>query len=81
MGEEVNGLGEILFPQAISPNFIVGRQEGFNGFLGIPILGIPLPAHFEEKSLAVSTVTQYLLDIIGVLLKLGGHSSNILRVI
>ena len=56
-------------------------HAGINGFLGIPILGITLPAHLEEKSLAVSTVTQYSLDILGVLLKLGGHSSNLLRVI
>ena len=81
MGEKVNGLVEILSVQLISPNLFVGRQEGFNGLLGIRILSVTLPTYLEEKSHAESTVPEYFLHILSVLLKLGGHSSNLFRVI
>ena len=81
VGDEVNGLGEILFLHVMSPNLIVGRYGGFNGLLGIPILSITLRTYFEERSLAVSTVTQYFVHVISVLLELRAHSSNLPRVV
>ena len=47
MGERVKRLDEILSLQVISQTLTVGRLEGFNGLLGIPILSVTLPTYLE----------------------------------
>ena len=80
MAEEMNGLRESMSPQILSPHLAVGGLKGLNRLLGIPILSVTLPTTFKEKSTSVFTMPQYCFPVVGVLLSLGGHPSNNLRV-